>query len=110
MRRSIALYVLYLLGSFLWQCPATGQDASSKRIVPSTKLLEDVDVLQRVFEAAHPGLYRYNTKPQMNRHFARLRAEFARDRTLAEAYVAFSQFLAKVKCGHTYANFFNQPR
>ncbi len=110
MRRSIALYVLHLLGPFLWQCPAAGQDTSSKRIVPSTKLLEDVDALQRVYEVAHPGLYRYNTKEQMNGHFARLRAEFARDRTLAEAYVAFSQFLAKVECGHTYANFFNQPR
>jgi hypothetical protein len=110
MRRSIALYLLHLLGSLLCQCPAAGQDASSKRIVPSTKLLEDADVLQRVYETAHPGLYRYNTKEQMNGHFARLRAEFARDRTLAEAYVAISQFLARVKCGHTYANFFNQPR
>jgi hypothetical protein len=44
----------------------------------------------------------------MDRHFADLRAEFARDRTLAEAYVALSQFLAKVRCGHTYANFVNQ--
>ena len=55
MRRSITLYLLHLLGSFLWQCPAAGQDASSKRIVPSTKLLEDVDVLQRVYEAATSG-------------------------------------------------------
>jgi hypothetical protein len=110
MRRSIILCLLQLFGSFLWQCPAVGRDAPSKRIVPSTKLLEDVEVLRRVYEAAHPGLYRYNTKEQMNGHFARLRAEFARDRTLAEAYVAVSQFLAEVRCGHTYANFFNQPR
>jgi hypothetical protein len=51
-----------------------------------------VEVLRRVYETAHPGLYRYNTKSQMDEHFARLRAELARDRTLAEAYVAFSQF------------------
>jgi hypothetical protein len=84
--------------------------ASSKRVIPAAKLLEDADVLQRVYEAAHPGLYRYNTKAQMAKHFESLRNEFARDRTLAEAYVAISQFLAKIKCGHTYANFFNQPK
>ena len=36
--------------------------------------------------------------------------EFARDHTLAESYISFSQFLAKIKCGHTYGNFFNQPK
>jgi hypothetical protein len=36
-------------------------------------------------------------------------AEFARDRTLAEAYVAFSRFLSKIECGQTCANFYNQP-
>lgn len=94
-----------LLGSILCQ-GAVGQDVAS---IPAAKLLQDVDDLQRVYEQAHPGLYRYNTRPQMAEHFATLRAEFARDRSLGEAYVAISQFLAKVKCGHTYANFFNQP-
>ncbi len=90
---------------------AGGQDAARPgRVVSSVELLADVDVLERVYEAAHPGLYRYNTREQMAGHFAALRAELTRDRTLGEAYVAISRFLAKVKCGHTYANFFNQPR
>jgi hypothetical protein len=97
-------------GSSAVQAAVTNPDvAPASRVITSAKLLEDVDVLQRVYESAHPGLYRYNTKPQMAKHFEALRAEFSRDRTLAEAYVAVSQFLAKVKCGHTYANFFNQP-
>ncbi len=78
--------------------------------MPSAKLLEDVEVLQRVYETAHPGLYRYNTKERMAKHFRTLRTQFARDRSLAEAYIVISQFLAIVKCGHTYANFFNQPQ
>jgi hypothetical protein len=111
MRSAIAIAGLCLLGSAFGLSPCAGQDpASSGRVVPSAGLLEDVDVLRRVYEAAHPGLYRYSTEAQMAGHFADLRAEFARDRTLAEAYVAFSRFLAKVKCGHTYANFFNQPK
>jgi hypothetical protein len=98
-----------LVATFLLPCSVQAEpDAAS--LVPSAKLLEDVAVLERVYETAHPGLYRYNTKAQMAENFAALRAEFARDRTLAEAYVAISQFLAKVRCGHTYANFFNQPK
>jgi hypothetical protein len=46
----------------------------------------------------------------MDGHFVTVRAEFARDRTLADSYVIISQFLAKIKCGHTYASFFNQPK
>jgi hypothetical protein len=111
MLRSIALAGLCLIGSWRWPSAAAAESApASSRVVPSAKLLEDVDILRRAYEAAHPGLYRYNTRAQMDGHFARLRAEFARDRTLAEAYVALSQFLAKIRCGHTYANSFNQPK
>lgn len=80
------------------------------RVIAAAKLLEDVDILQSVYESVHPGLYRYNTKSMMREHFQTLRAELSRDRTLAETYLALSRFLAKVKCGHTYANFFNQPK
>jgi hypothetical protein len=48
------------------------------------------------------------TESQLEDRLAELRKQFQRDRTLAESYLAFSEFLAKIKCGHTYANFFNQ--
>jgi hypothetical protein len=111
MKTHTLVHRAFLLGTLFCQVPAVGQGTgSSTSILPSAKLLEDADVLERVYESAHPGLYRYNTKTQMDGHFATLRAEFARDRTLADSFIAFSQFLAKVRCGHTYANFFNQPR
>ncbi len=68
----------------------------------------DVAILRRSYETLHPGLYRYNTPEQMDKAFRDLSAEFQQDRTLAEAYLAFSVFAAKVKCGHTYPNFYNQ--
>lgn len=77
-------------------------------ILPAKDLQADVAILRRAFEALHPGLYRYNTPAQMDRAFRDLEAEFRRDRTLAEAYLAFSVFAAKVRCGHTYPSFFNQ--
>jgi hypothetical protein len=111
MRRSFTFAAIFLLESVLTQSHCLGQTPRpSTPVVPSAKLLADVDVLERVYETAHPGLYRYNTKERMARHFRNLRKEFARDRSLAQAYIVISQFLAILKCGHTYTNFVNQPQ
>ncbi len=71
-------------------------------------LSADVDILERAYEALHPGIFRYNTPETMRDHFNTLRSALSSDRSLGEAYLAFSQFAAKVQCGHTYANFYNQ--
>ena len=100
-----------LLATGLWPATSTGGEVESpNRVVPRAKLLEDVDVLECVYNRAHPGLYRYHTATEMTGYFQDIRGKFARDRTLAEAYIAISQLLAQVRCGHTYANFFNQPK
>lgn len=46
----------------------------------------------------------------MDAAFAALRRSLARDRTLPQAYLEFARFTAKLRCGHTYPNFFNQSR
>ena len=71
-------------------------------------LQADVRVLQDAYEALHPGLYRYNTPAQVRAHFDALRRDLDGTRTLAQAYLALSEFTAKVRCGHTWANFSNQ--
>lgn len=72
----------------------------------------DVDILRDCYEALHPGLYRYNTPAQMAAHFALLADELAASgpgpERLKNDYLVFSRFAAKIRCGHTYANFFNQ--
>lgn len=96
-----------------WVCAVTllgsipAQDSVSD--TTSRGLLRDVDVLERTYQALHPGIYRYNSEAELDAAYAELRREFSRDRTMADAYLAISRFLAKIKCGHTYANFFNQP-
>ncbi|MBL8059856.1 MAG: hypothetical protein JNK63_03960 [Chthonomonas sp.] len=95
------VYLSALIGSS--QAPVAKTDTSSK------SLLQDVAVLEATYKTLHPGLYRYNTPAQIDSLLGGLRKEFARDRTLADSYLVFSRFLAKIKCGHTYANFFNQP-
>jgi Peptidase family S41 len=87
--------------------PAT---ANTELTLLATDLQADVALLRRTFETLHPGLLRYNTVDQVDAAFKALEDEFASDRTLAQAYLAFSVFTAKLKCGHTYPNFFNQSK
>lgn len=82
----------------------------SERRMTSKELQADVAILRRAYEQLHPGLYRYNTREEMNAHFAELGNELNHEQSLAEAYLAISRFTAKVKCGHSYPNFFNQPK
>jgi hypothetical protein len=73
-------------------------------------LMEDVDVLQRTYTALHPGLYRYQSPAECDLAFCSLRERLKNGATLAETYVAFAEFAATIRCGHTYPNFFNQPK
>jgi C-terminal processing protease CtpA/Prc len=100
LRYSILLSALLLCGS------AYGQITT----ISATDLQKDVAVLRRAYETLHPGLYRYNSKAEMDARFDALAARLNRDQSLREAYLAFSEFAATVKCGHSYANFFNQTK
>ncbi|HVO59144.1 MAG TPA: S41 family peptidase [Dongiaceae bacterium] len=111
--RLVALLVVCLA---LFLGPATSQDLPASpplarnRLIPSADLLADLAILRQAYEEMHPGLYRYNSRAEMDARFDRLRAEFSRDRTLADAYLALSVFAAQIRCGHTYPNFFNQKK
>lgn len=76
--------------------------------IPEEGLLEDFEILREALLELHPGLYRYNSEAEVEMHFAELRQALSRSLTYAEAYKSISLFLGKIRCGHTYANFFNQ--
>jgi hypothetical protein len=91
-----------------------GQDARAANVagspilVRSGDLQADFTVFRRAYETLHPGLYRYNSREQIDTDFAALREELNHDQPLVTAYLALSEFTAKIKCGHSYPNFFNQ--
>jgi hypothetical protein len=68
----------------------------------------DIAILREAYETLHPGLYRYNSRAEIDAHFDALGRAWSREQSLARAYLSLSQFLATIKCGHTYANFYNQ--
>lgn len=79
-------------------------------VLRSADLLADLASLETIERALHPGLLRYNTPAEIDGLFTGARQEFARDRSLAEAFVALTRLTAALKCGHSYPNFFNQPK
>lgn len=79
-------------------------------LIPSADLRADAAILRRAWETLHPGLLRYNTEADIDAAFENLDRAFSRDRTLADAFLEFSKVAARVRCGHTYPNFFNQKK
>ena len=68
----------------------------------------DVDIVRRAYTLLHPGLLRYNTPRQMAARFDRFAYEWNSSNALAPKYLALTRLLAGIKCGHSYANFYNQ--
>lgn len=74
-------------------------------------LRADVALLRQVYEALHPGLLRYNSATAMAARFDAFdRTVAAGSMSLPAFYLTLSRFLATVRCGHSYANFYNQPK
>jgi hypothetical protein len=70
----------------------------------------DIDITREVLATLHPGLLRYNSLLQIDASMVSLKRSFASAPDLTQRYLVLSRFLAMLKCGHSYANFFNQKR
>lgn len=97
-----------LLAAFLLALTCAAQAPAP--LLSAADLQADEAILREAYEQLHPGLYRYNTKAQMVAAFHALHQEFAHDQSQRDAFLAFSEFAAKVRCGHTQANPVNQSK
>jgi hypothetical protein len=88
--------------------PAPPMSAASAAAV--TELASDVDLIAETLTTLHPGLLRYNAQIQIDATMTSLKRSFAGAPDLTQRYLVLSRFLAMLKCGHSYANFFNQKR
>jgi Peptidase family S41 len=70
----------------------------------------DIDLTRDILATLHPGLLRYNSPLQIDATMVSLKRSFASAPDLTQRYLVLSRFLAMLKCGHSYANFFNQKR
>jgi hypothetical protein len=88
--------------------PAPLPAASTGRMLRGADTRGDISILRRAYEQLHPGLYRYSTPAEMSARFDQLERDFSAAQSMGQAYLTLSHFLGTVRCGHTYANFFNQ--
>ena len=77
-------------------------------ILGESALQEDFLLAKNALLSLHPGLYRYNTPQQIDSLFSVYEARFQKPMTYRAAYLAYSEMLAAIRCGHTYSNFVNQ--
>lgn len=78
--------------------------------LPVDAMREDIALLRKAYEALHPGLLRYNTPQILNQRWAALDAAARAPMSLGAFYLVLARFLASIRCGHTYPNFYNQRR
>jgi hypothetical protein len=71
---------------------------------------DDIALLRELLTTLHPGLYRYASPSGLDAGLERLQLHWRRQPDLASRYLNLSRFLATIKCGHSYANFFNQKK
>jgi hypothetical protein len=110
MKKTTLWFMLFLILLSLGRQLTAAPLKETSSLIPARQLLADFSILKKAYEQLHPGLYRYNNQTQIDAHFKELETKLNQDLTLQQAYLAFSIFLAKIKCGHSYPNFYNQPK
>ncbi len=86
----------------------TNENVLAKKTLTTAQLKEDFEVFKKTLVNIHPGIYRYNTPESLEKNFAELASKLDQNLPEEQAFVLFSQFAEKIKCGHTYANPYNQ--
>jgi hypothetical protein len=78
--------------------PANAVGASSTiKELTAGQMQADFDLMRRVLEEAHPGLYRYSTKAEMDNRFDALRATLLRRMTTPRFEVVVAKTLASIR-------------
>lgn len=81
---------------------SNGQEIS-RTFYPS-QLKEEISVLKEALTTLHPGLYKYNSKQQIDKLFNDLNAKTNKPLNEKELYLLLAKFTEKIGCGHTYLN------
>lgn len=97
------------LGALLFGCFSAVADASdpvatsptTSETLTSAAVQADYHLLRKALEEAHPGLYRYSTKAQIDAMLDSERAKLNQPVTKLAFREIVAQTLAAIRCGHT---------
>jgi len=71
-------------------------------VLTAAQMRADFDLMRQSLEEAHPGLYRYSTKREMDLAFEAQRAKLNRPSPKIHFLLVVSELLAAIRCGHTH--------
>lgn len=92
--------IIFCFLIFLTSC-FSKKNQGQQVFIKTAALKEDLNVLQKRLEEAHPGLYWYSSKPAIDSLFDNARAAINHEMTQVEFFKALLPVIAGVKCGHT---------
>jgi hypothetical protein len=75
--------------------------AETTKKFESRQLKEDFQIARRALEEAHPGLYRYTKKAELDRIFNEAEKSLDHPMDFYEFYRVMALPIAAIKCGHT---------
>ncbi len=96
----------FIVGGATASCAAAGPAPLRAAFSPQTS--GDITLVRDILTTLHPGLYRYISPRDIDAGLHRLARQWTAEPDLAARYLNLSRFLATIRCGHSYANFFNQ--
>ncbi len=65
---------------------------------------QDLAILKAVLVNLHPGIYKFSSKKAFEKEFTALALKADEQMPLTQFYLAVSQFINTIKCGHTFPN------
>src|SRR6185436_9424797 len=86
--------------------PSCAKNANTTRAPQANELSlaethADFDLMRKALEEAHAGLYRYVSKPEMDRVFKAQRAKLDHPMSKPEFLAVLMETTAAIRCGHT---------
>ena len=92
-------YVAALL--FLTACLMGERLCGQDQIFTADQLKNDFRIFRKSLEEAHPGLYRYHSKAEMDKSFDKGESLLTRPGTVFELYKPVAAVVSTLGCGHT---------
>jgi Peptidase family S41 len=77
-------------------------------IIRAKPASNDISLIREILTVLHPGLYRYQSPMEIEAGLKTLEKTWVQTSALDQRYLSLARFLATIKCGHSYPNFFNQ--
>lgn len=81
----------------------------AKYLTPK-QMKADLGLIKTTWEILHPGLYRYNTKAEIENYFKDLDTKTNITLEQREFFILISQLNIKLRCGHSFVSYYNNKR